>query len=71
MNNVQLLISAGLILSTNLPNTADQATINALSETEVKGLIDIYNTLGTAFLERNCNVSSVPPGPGQTLGIVF
>jgi len=71
MNNVQLLINAGLILSTNLPSAADQATINALSETEVKGLINIYNTVGTSFLQRNCNVSSVPPGPSQTLGIVF
>jgi hypothetical protein len=71
MNNVQLLIQAGLILSSNLPSPDDQTTINNLSQAEVKGLIDIYNNLGAAFLERNCNVSSVVPGAGRTLGIVF
>ncbi|HZP23111.1 MAG TPA: hypothetical protein VFB04_06675 [Terriglobales bacterium] len=71
MNNVQLLISAGLIDANYPPNATDEATLNALSQTEVKGLIEIYNTLGAAFLQRNCNVTSVTPGPARSLGIVF
>ncbi len=73
MNNVQLLIQAGLILGGSLPSPADQATINALDPSEVKALINIYQTVGTNFLVNNCNPGGTI-GPGQnsrTIGIVF
>jgi hypothetical protein len=71
--NLDLLISAGLIQSNNLPNATDIATINSLDQTEVEGLISICSTVGTSFLTNNCNPGgSVGPGPGvRTIGIVF
>jgi hypothetical protein len=72
MNNVQLLIQAGLILGGNLPSPADQATINALQTSEVQALINIYQTVGNNFLVSNCNPGTVAPGQNsRTIGIVF
>jgi len=70
--NLQLLINAGLIQANNLPNATDVATINNLNQSEVEGLINIFNTVGTNFLTTNCNPGgTVAPGPGRTIGIVF
>ena len=73
MNNVQLLINAGLILATNMPNATDCATINALSQPDVQALIRIFQAVGSPFLVNNCNPGgTVAPAPGQrTIGIVF
>ncbi len=73
MNNVQLLIQAGLILAGSLPSPADQATINALNQSEVQALISIYQTVGANFLVNNCNPGgTIAPGQNsRTIGIVF
>ncbi|HTV64646.1 MAG TPA: hypothetical protein VMD98_03530 [Bryocella sp.] len=74
--NLQLLMDAGLIYSTNQPSATDIATINGLSQSDVQALIRIYNAVSsTSFLTNNCNPGGtvVPsPTPGQrTIGIVF
>jgi len=71
--NLELLINAGLILANNLPNAMDVVTINNLNQAEVQGLIDIYNTVGAGFLQRDCNPGgTVAPQQGvRTIGIVF
>jgi hypothetical protein len=73
MNNVQLLINAGLILATNLPDAGSMATINALSQSDVQALIRVFQAVGSPFLVNNCNPGgTVAPSPGQrTIGIVF
>jgi hypothetical protein len=71
--NLDLLIGAGLIQPTNLPNATDTATINGLAQSEVQALINIYSAVGQTFLANNCNPGgTVGPGPGvRTIGIVF
>jgi hypothetical protein len=71
--NVDLLVSAGLILASNLPNATDCATINGLSQTDVQGLINVFKGVTSPFLVNNCNPSgTVAPAPGsRTIGIVF
>jgi len=71
MSNVDTLVSAGLILSSNLPSQTDQATINKLSTDEINALISVYNAVGASFLQTNCNVSSVGPSASRIVGIVF
>jgi len=71
--NLQLLISAGLILESNMPNAGDIATINNLSQSDVQGLINVFSAVGSPFLVNNCNPGgTVAPSPGsRTIGIVF
>lgn len=73
--NVQLLMEAGLILASNMPNATDCATINALKPADVQGLINVFNGVTSPFLVSNCNPGGTvapSPTPGQrTVGIVF
>jgi len=78
--NLQLLEAAGIINSNNLPDATDIATINGLEQSDVQGLINVFNGVGKftgSFLVNNCNPGgTVAPGssPGQnvrTIGIVF
>ncbi len=73
--NVQLLMDAGLILASNMPNATDCATINALKPADVQGLINVFNGVTSPFLVSNCNPGGTvapSPTPGQrTVGIVF
>jgi hypothetical protein len=73
--NLQLLIDAGLILNTCQPNATDIAIINALSQSDVQGLINVFkgNGIDSPFLVRNCNPDgTVAPGEdSRTIGIVF
>ncbi len=73
--NIQLLIDAGLILASNMPNATDMATINALNQTDVLGLIHVFQGVTSPFLVTNCNPGGTvapSPTPGQrTIGIVF
>ncbi len=72
MSNVDTLVTKGLILANNLPSQADQDTINNnLSSDEINALVSVYNKVGAAFLQRNCNVPTVPPSPQRIVGIVF
>jgi len=73
MNNVQLLINAGLIGAGALPSPADQATINALSQGDVQAMIRIFQAVGSPFLVNNCGGAggTVSPGTQRTIGIVF
>ncbi len=74
-NNVQLLMEAGLILASNMPNAGDCATINALPQADVQGLINVFQGVTSPFLVSNCNPGGTvapSPTPGQrTIGIVF
>ena len=73
MNNMQLLINAGLINASNLPDATDTATINGLSQGDVQGLINVFKAVGSPFLVTNCNPGgTVAPSPGtRIIGIVF
>jgi hypothetical protein len=75
VNNVQLLMNAGLIVASNLPDAASMATINSLSQADVQALIRIFQAVGSPFLVNNCNPGGTvapSPTPGQrTIGIVF
>jgi len=73
MNNLQLLIDAGLILAGNLPDAGSITAINDLGEADVQALIRIYQAVGSPFLVNNCNPGgSVGPQSGvRTIGIVF
>ena len=73
MNNVQKLMSAGVILAGTVLSQADQDTINGLSDSEVSALISLKGKLwGGDFLQRNCNVASPAPAPGtRVIGIIF
>ena len=75
--NVDLLKAAGLILDSNMPNAGDIATINALNQADVQGLINVFTNAGitSPFLVRNCNPGgTVAPSPtpgSRVIGIVF
>jgi len=72
--NLELLINAGLIVAANPPNADDVNTINnVLKQADVQGLINVFQTVGSPFLTRNCNGGggTVAPGPSRTIGIVF
>jgi len=73
--NVQLLLEAGLILASNMPNSTDCAAINALPQTDVQGLINVFKGVTSPFLVNNCNPDGTvapSPIPGQRIiGIVF
>ena len=74
--NLQLLIDANLIDSSNQPNATDIATINnTLAQADVQALIRIFGQVSTTFLTNNCNPGGTvapSPTPGQrTIGIVF
>jgi len=73
--NLQLLINAGLVLESNMPSMQDVETINNLSQSDVQGLINVFNGVTSPFLVNNCNPGGTvapSPSPGsRTIGIVF
>jgi hypothetical protein len=73
MANYDDLVSAGLINSSNPPSQTDIETINKLSSSDVQGLINVFNAVGSPFLTRNCNGAggTVNSNPSRTIGIVF
>jgi len=74
MANYDLLVKANLVNSSNPPSQSDIDFINNnLNQSDVQGLINVFQAAGAQFLVRNCNGAggTVAPGPGRSLGIVF
>ena len=74
MANYDDLVAAHIIDANNPPSQADIDTINGLTSTDVKGMINVFNRVGSQFLIRNCGGANatVAPAPGvRSIGIVF